>query len=251
VTRKDVPPACRLFLCTHAKGLSFAARTLLVVALADAIGCSPPPAVIAGNPPSFDYSSIAAKRIAFGRPVVVSSEIFYENRFTNQNYHSIDKAITQDAFFRDFKQAVLASGLGWTELSPRADSLIQARYAYVNKSADSLPLDVRRCLREDSVDAVVVVCAMRLYHRQLIGLRPGGSGYVNSYGADFVKKLEYTCSIFDVGKNAVVWRLPVMQEENSQSLGLFETSVRQVFRMLLRNRGRPPTGERHPTTAHQ
>jgi len=68
---------------------------------------------------------------------------------------------------------------------------------------------------------------MRLYHRQLIGLRPGGSGYVNSYGADFVKKLEYTCSIFDVGKNSVVWRLPVMQEENSQSLGLFETSVRR------------------------
>jgi len=79
------------------------------------LGCRghvlPPPAVIAGNPTSFDYSSIAAKHIAFGRPVVVSSEIFYENRFTNQSYHSIDKSITQDAFFRDFKQAVLASGL--------------------------------------------------------------------------------------------------------------------------------------------
>lgn len=229
----------------------FSLKTLLVAPLVAAAMCSPPPAVIAGNPTSFDYSSIAAKHIAFGRPVVVSSEIFYENRFTNQSYHSIDKSITQDAFFRDFKQAVLASGLGWTELPARADSLIQARYAYVNKAADSLPPDVRRCLREDSVDAVVVVCAMRLYHRQLIGLRPGGSGYVNSYGADFVKKLEYTCSIFDVGKNSVVWRLPVMQEENSQSLGLFETSVRQVFRALLRNRGRPPKGERHPTTAHQ
>jgi len=46
-----------------------------------------------------------------------------------------------------------------------------------------------------------LVCAMRLYHRQLIGLRPGGSGYVNSYGADFVKKLEYhLLDRFEVGE---------------------------------------------------
>ncbi len=223
-------------------------RKILLLFCAPALLCTPPP-VATGTPASFSYSSIATKHIAYGRPIVTSSEIYYENRFTNQSYHSIDKSRTQDAFSRNFVQIVQKSRLEWRALNPAVDSLLHARYAYVNDTIDSLPSGARERLAADSIDVVVLVYAMRLYHFQSVGLRPDKNGSVNSYGTIFTKKLEYICSIIDISKNRAVWYAPVRQEEDSPALTLVENGAKRLFGMLLRDwhgglkRGSQPSGE--------
>jgi hypothetical protein len=197
------------------------------------VSCTPP-SVLSGNPASFRYSSITAKRIAYAVPVVVSSEIFYENRFTNQSYHSIDNARTRDAFLRDFKHALPAYQLSWITLPARADSLIQTRYSVDTSAVDTLSTEVLENLRKGSLDVVVMIYAVRLYHGQMVGLRPEGSNLFRSYGTVFVKKLDYVCSVFDVTRNRALWHMPVHLEENSDALGLFENSLRLLFRAILR-----------------
>ncbi len=221
-----------------APGALQAPKTALALFLFLALACAPS-VVEKGSPASFNYASIAAKRIGYGAPIVVSSEIFYENRFTNQSYHSIDKSLTRDAFLRDFKQAVLAHDLDWHQLPPRVDSMFQVRYAYAATVPDTLPEDIVRSLRDDSVDVVVFTGDIRLYHRQMIGLRPGGEGTVKSYGSVFVKKFSFVCAVFDVSRNALLWRMPVHAEEDSGALGLFEAGVGRMFDALLRRAHRP------------
>jgi hypothetical protein len=192
------------------------------------------PSVLCGSPTSFRYASISTKRIAYGVPVVVSSEIFYENRFTNQSYHSIDNARTRDAFFRDFGHALPGYRLSWITLPAQIDSLIQTRFAFNTATVDTLSPEVLESLRKDSVDVVVLVYAGRLYHGQMVGLRPEGATVFRSYGTVFVKRLDYVCSVFDVSCNRALWQMPVHLEENSDALGLFENSLRQLFHALLR-----------------
>jgi|GEM_PF-2555075 hypothetical protein len=211
-------------------------RKLLLLLCTPALLCTPP-RVTTSTPDLFNYSTIATKHVAYGRPIVTSSEIYYENRFTNQSYHSIDKSRTQDAFSRDFAQIVQKSRLGWQALNPAVDSQLHARYAYVNDTIDSLPSDTRGRLAADSIDVVVLVYAMRLYHFQSVGLRPGKTGTVNSYGTIFNKKLEYLCSIIDVSENRALWSAAVKQEEDSPALTLVENGAKKLFGMLLRDRG--------------
>ena len=191
--------------------------------------------VIRGNPSTFRYSAIASKRIAFAKPIVVSSEIFYENRFTNQSYHSIDKIRTQDAFYRDLHQKILKARLGWKGLDSDEDSLLQAKYGYTAAPLDTLCADIRERLKAANVDIVVIVYAIRLYHFQTVGLRPDKTGSVNSYGTIINKKIEYLCSVMDVSENRALFCLPMKQEENSPSLNILENSVTELFEVLLRH----------------
>lgn len=216
-------PFCRLPLINTAAVLLFAV----------AVSCTPP-SVLSGRPTSFRYSSISAKRIAYAVPVVVFSEIFYENRFTNQSYHSIDNARTRDAFSRDFAHALPLYRLSWKTLPARTDSLIQTRYSFDTTGIDTLSTEVLEHLRKDSIDIVVLVYAARLYHGQMVGLRPEGAHVFRSYGTVFVKKLDYVCSVFDVSRNKALWQMPLHFKENSDALGLFEKSLRLLFRALLR-----------------
>jgi hypothetical protein len=195
--------------------------------------CAPAP-TIKGSPSTFRYSAIGSKRIAFAKPIVTSSEIFYENRFTNQSYHSIDKMRTQDAFYRDFRQKIIKARLGWKELDSGIDSLLQAKYGYATAPLDSIFAPIRERLMADGIDIVVVVYAIRLYHFQTVGLRPDKTGSVNSYGTIINKKIEYLCSILDVSENRALFCVPMKQEEDSPSLNILENSVTAMFEVLLR-----------------
>lgn len=191
--------------------------------------------VIRESPSTFRYSAVSSKRIAYAKPIVISSEIFYENRFTNQSYHSIDKIRTQDAFYRDFRQKILKARLGWKELDSGIDSLLQAKYGYATAPLDSLFAPVRERLMANGIEIVVVVYAIRLYHFQTVGLRPDKTGSVNSYGTIINKKIEYLCSVMDVSGNRALFCLPMKQEENSPSLNILENSVTALFDVLLRH----------------
>lgn len=201
------------------------------VLLLGALSCSPP-VVITGHPATFSYSSIAAKRIAFARPVVTSSEIFYENRFTNQNYHSIDKGRTRDAFFRDFKHRIAAVRLGWAECDASTDSLVQEKYAYINTVVDSLPQDIRQRLLSRNIDVLVLVYALRLYHFQSVGLRPDETGSVTTYGTTISKKLDYCCSLIDVAANRAIFFVPMTKIQNGPALNIMEDTVKDLFAVL-------------------
>jgi hypothetical protein len=186
-----------------------------------------------GTPVSFRYSDIAGKRIGFAKPIVISSEIFYENRFTNQSYHSIDRNRTQEAFLRDFRQSVSEAKLGWKSLDSATDSLLQARFAYHPSRIDSLPAAVREQCRAAGIDALVLVYGMKLYHFQSVGLRREKTGSVNSYGTVINKKIEYACSIIDISDNKALFYLPIRKDENGQNLNILGNSVNELLRALL------------------
>jgi hypothetical protein len=196
--------------------------------------CCAPVAVLRGTPSSFRYSSIAHKHIAYTKPIVISSEIFYENRFTSQSYHSIDKIRTQEAFSRDFFQRIIKAGLGWKEIDYVSDSILQKTYGYTSAPLDSLCLPVRQRLATAGIDIVVMVYAMRLYHYQTVGIRRDKTGSVNSYGTLINKRVEYVCSVMDIPSNRPVFCIPVRQEENSLDLNILENSVTSLFDVLLR-----------------
>ena len=204
-----------------------------IVFIVIVLSCTPPPS-LTGVPPTYSYSEIAGRKIAFARPVVLSSEIFYENRFTDQSYHSMDRTRTQDAFFRDFRQKVGKTKLPWQQLSESADSLVQRQIASVNKALDSLPPAVIERFRNDSIEVVVLVYAMRLYHQQSIGLRPDKTGSVNSYTSIISKSLDYICSIMDVRTNRPVFCLPMKKAVGDNSLNMIELAIDDLFGVILR-----------------
>jgi hypothetical protein len=197
------------------------------------LSCAPRP-VQTGVPPAFSYATIAARKIAYAKPVVLSSEIFYENRFTDQSYHSIDKNRTQDAFFRDLRQRIGKAGLPWRQLGDQDDSLVQHSLSSVNEPIDSLPASLAGRLRADSADLVVLVYAVRLYHQQSIGLRPDKSGSVNSYTSIISKSLDYRCSIMDVTANRPVFHVAIKKIKNDNSLDFMESAIDDLFSVLLR-----------------
>jgi hypothetical protein len=208
-------------------------KTVSIVALSMLLSCAPP-AVLTGVPPNFAYSSIASRNIAFARPVVLSSEIFYENRFTDQSYHSIDRGRTQDAFYRDFRRKTEKTSLPWRQVGETADSLIQRQLASVNNPLDSLPSSLAERLKSDGVDVVVLVYAMRMYHQQLIGLRPDKTGSVNSYASIIRKTLDYACSIVDVRANRPVFYVAMKKVQNDNSLNIMEQTVDDLFGVIVR-----------------
>jgi hypothetical protein len=203
-------------------------------ALAVCVLSCAPPLLLTGNPPTFTYSTIAARKIAYAKPVVLSSEIFYENRFTDQSYHSMDRTRTQEAFFRDFKQKAAKAGLPWQQLGESTDSLAQRQIASVTKALDSLPPAVIERLRSNSIEVVVLVYAMRMYHQQSIGLRPDKTGSVNSYTSIISKNLDYICSIMDVRTNRTVFYIPMKKVQNDNSLNIMEQTVDDLFGVILR-----------------
>jgi hypothetical protein len=191
--------------------------------------------VLTGVPPSFSFSSITARKITYARPVVLSSEIFYENRFTDQSYHSIDRNRTLEAFFRDFKQKVEKTGLAWQQVGEGSDSLIQRQLASMTKALDSLPPAVIGRFRDDRIDVIVLVYAMRMYHQQSIGLRPDKTGSVNSYTSIINKSLDYACSIIDVSTNRPVFHILMKKTIGDNSLNMMEQTVDDLFGVILRN----------------
>jgi hypothetical protein len=198
------------------------------------LSCSPPP-FLTGIPAEFNYSSISSKNIAYAMPVVLSSEIFYENRFTDQSYHSIDRSRTQEAFSRDFRQVVGAANLGWRSCGGPIDTMVQRELSSVNSILDSLPSDLIRKLKNDGIDIIVLVYAMHLYHQQSIGLRPDKTGSVNSYNSILNRTLDYRCSIIDVKSGKPVFYVPVKRIQNDNSLNMMEQTVQDLLKAILRS----------------
>lgn len=208
-------------------------RIFFILSFSLFLSCTPA-LVLTGVPSSFSYSSISTRKITYAKPVVLSSEIFYENRFTDQSYHSIDRNRTQEAFFRDFKQKVEKTGLVWQQLGEEDDSLVQRQLASINKALDSLPLQLIRRFRDDGIDVLVLVYAMRFYHQQSIGLRPDKTGSVNSYTSIISKSLDYICSIVDVKTNRPVFHILMKKAVGDNSLNMMEQTVDDLFEVILR-----------------
>jgi hypothetical protein len=202
-------------------------------ALFYAASCSSHPP-LSGVPPTFSYSAIAGNRIAYARPVVVSSEIFYENRFTDQSYHSIDKERTKEAFFRDMRQKIGHAGLSWRQIGETDDSMTQQCLSSVKNPLDSLPAALVAGLRGEGVDIAVFVYAVRLYHQQSIGLRPDKTGSVNSYTSIIIKSLDLICSIMDINANRPVFYIAMKKTVNDNSLDFMEKAIDDLFKVILR-----------------
>jgi len=196
--------------------------------------CAPPP-LLSGVPTEFTYSSIASKNIAYAEPVVLSSEIFYENRFTDQSYHSMDRGRTQEAFLRDFRMNVGTRKLPWRRLGGPADSLVQHELYSVNVTLDSLPSGIIEKLKSEGIDIIVLVYAMHLFHQQSIGLRPDKTGSVNSYASILNRTFDFKCSIIDVGSNRPVFYVPVKKVENDNSLDMMEQTVEDLLRVIVQS----------------
>lgn len=211
-------------------------RAFSFFAVCLACTCTPVAFRSKGFPPTYSYDWISSKKIGFAKPIVVSSEIFYENRFTNQSYHSIDKSRTAEAFYRDFLQKTSQSRLGWREAGQFADSILQRKLAFVKTPLDSLPGDCLEPLRSQGIEVFVCIYAMRLYHMQLVGLRPEAGGSVESYSTIIKKNVDYSVTIIDVAANKPLFTIPIKIEQNNQSLNIMENTVDDLFSILLRNR---------------
>jgi len=189
-----------------------------------------------GFPPSYTYDWISSKKIAFAKPIVVSSEIYYENRFTNQSYHSIDKNRTADAFYRDFLQKTVKKHLDWHCVDQKADSCIQRKLADARAPLDSLPRECLGFLRSNNIEIFVCIYAMRLYHMQFVGIRPSAEGSAQSYSTIIKKNVDYYVTIFDVAANRPLFMIPMKKEQNNISLNIMEYTVEDLFSALLRKR---------------
>jgi hypothetical protein len=126
------------------------------------------------------------------------------------------------------------TGLAWKQLGEGSDSLIQRQLASMTKALDSLPPAVIERFRDDGIDVIVLVYAMRMYHQQSIGLRPDKTGSVNSYTSIINKSLDYACSIIDVKTNRPVFHILMKKTIGDNSLNMMEQTVDDLFGVILR-----------------
>lgn len=165
---------------------------------------------------------------------MLSSEIFYENRFTDQSYHSMDRNRTQEAFLRDLKQKIGTAGLSWQTLGEGLDSLVQQQLASVDRPLDSLPQALAVRLRSDSADIAVFVYAIRLYHQQSVGLKPDRSGSTNSSTSTINRSIDFICTIMDTRANRPVFHITMKKTANDNSLDFMERAIDELFGVIMR-----------------
>jgi hypothetical protein len=182
----------------------------------------------------FHYSATTPETFGFFPPLVTESTIFYDNRYTDQNYHSIDVKRTEDAFFRDMKYVIRDKKLAWVELNDSLAASFHRAFYLFRAPIDSLPTPVRDNLIHAKISHVFIVYDVRLVHTQLIGTTGvADSTHNGSYGPGIHRKLSFNCSIVNVAKNKSVYFKEINKEENGTSLDLVEKSIGMLFHELL------------------
>jgi hypothetical protein len=179
--------------------------------------------------------SMVRAKVGFCKPVVTESAIFYNNRYTDQNYHSVDFKRTEEAFFRDLKVVISDKKLAWRALSDDCCDAIRGFLAAARGSVDSLPSIVINDLARDSIDFVCVFYDVRFMHTQLVGTNSPDAGQIGTFGPGIDRKISYHCAIVDVKKNRTVFIKKISLEETGVHLDFLEKSIRMVFRDLLKD----------------
>lgn len=183
----------------------------------------------------FHYSSITMGAFGFCPPIVTESTIFYDNRYTDQNYHSVDTKRTEGAFFRDLKYVVRDKKLAWVELSDSLAFLLHGAFSFSRAPIDSLPPFIRNKLISARIDYVFLVYDLRLSHTQLVGTAGAAdSAGAISYGSSIHRELSYKCSIVNVAENKSVYYKEINRKENGTGLDLLEKSIRTLFNEILK-----------------
>lgn len=181
------------------------------------------------------YSMVRAK-VGFCGPVVTESAIFYNNRYTDQDYHSVDFKRTEEAFFRDLKVVISDRKLAWRALSDDCCDAVRGFLAPARGSVDSLSSTVINDLARDSMDFVCVFYDVRFTHTQLVGTNSSDAGQTGPLRSGINRKISYQCSVVDVKKNRTVFFRKISLEETGVHLDFLEKSIRMVFRDLLKDR---------------
>ena len=190
---------------------------------------------LAGDASPVCYSSIASGTVGFCSPIVTESDIFYDNRYTDQSYHSIDTKRTEEAFFRDLKHVIRDKKLAWIELGDSLALLFHSAFSFIRTPLNGLPLQIRNILTDAKIDYAFLIYDVRLTHTQLVGTTGAAdSTHTASYGSGIYRKLAYKCSIVNVAKNKSVYFKEVNREETGTSLDLVEKSIRTLFREMIK-----------------
>lgn len=180
--------------------------------------------------------SIVGGEVGFCKPVVKESSIFYSNRYTDQDYHSVDCKRTEEAFFRDLKVVMSDKKLRWKPLRDDCSDSIHLFLAKACASIDSLPLNVINILAHDSLNFVCVFYNVRFTHTQLVGTNSADAGQSGSLGSNISRKISYICSIVDVKKNKTIFSKQIFLEETGIHLDFIEKSIRMLFHEMLSDR---------------
>ena len=185
---------------------------------------------------SFRYYALAPATFGFCPPIVTESTIFYDNRYTDQNYHSIDTKRTEDAFFRDLKYIIRDKKLAWVELGDSLAFPLHSAFSFIRAPLDSLPQPIRNKLISAHIDYVFMVYDLRLAHTQLVGTSgEGDSTQRASHGPGIHRELSFKCSIVNVAENKSNYFKESNRKENGTSLDLMEKSIRTLFNDLLKD----------------
>jgi hypothetical protein len=207
---------------------SFNFLVVFLAAFSVFLGCSSPQELRTGG---LILSSIRLSNglIGFCAPIVTESTIFYNNRFTDQNYHSIDPKRTEDAFFRDLKFVIRSKKLSWIQLSDDISKAIHSILSSTHSPLDSIPTSIRNDLTQAKVDFACIFYDVRLMHIQLVGTNASDSTQINSLGSSIRRKISFKCAIVNIEKNKTVYYKEIVQEDSGIQLDFLEKAIRLLF----------------------
>lgn len=190
---------------------------------------------LAGSVLPFQYSSIDPLTIGYCPPIVTESTIFYENRYTDQNYHSIDTKRTEDAFLRDLKYVIREKKVAWREMDDSLAILVHGALCDTRAPLDSLPGPIRKKLTRAKLEYAFVVYDVRLTHTQLVGTTgTADSAHNGSFGPGIHRKLSYKCSLINIVKNIPVYFKEINKEDTGTKLDLVEKTLRILFHEMMK-----------------
>jgi hypothetical protein len=164
---------------------------------------------------------------------VAESVIYYKNRFTDQNYHSIDNKRTEEALLRDFKNQLRISGLAWVEASDGLSRPLRAAATASIGLLDSLPQSAVGGLISAGIDCFALVYDVRLSHVQFVGVKESGAATERAYGSSIRRTFSFKCSIFDVRANKPLYGKQLRGEETGEGLDVMEKVIGALFHDIM------------------
>jgi hypothetical protein len=182
---------------------------------------------------SFNYGDVSFKTTGYCLPIINKSDIYYDNRYTEQNYHDVDKKRTAQAFLRDFEYAVKKNNLKWLKLSDSKFQPVSSNAQSNDSFPDTLTQVIKNALVVNGMDFLVVIHDICLSHIQLIGVNEDGYTASPGYGSRTRLTFSFRCSIIDVYANKPVYKKHLQREEKGDGLDLLEKSIEELFNDIL------------------
>jgi hypothetical protein len=177
------------------------------------------------------YWELSLRSVGYGNPIVNESVVFYDNRYTDQNYHAIDTKRTADAFLRDFKYCLARQNLRWVQLADSLQTWVIPALAH--GIIDSVPSRARSGLTRAGIEYVVMVYDVRLSLVQMVGSDaaehlPGGRSTIS-------RRLSFKCSILDVSSGEALYCKEFHRESSGFALDLLEKTIGAFLHDITRN----------------